>query len=530
MKLCQITGQAGQTLLDALRLEHQHIDAPCGGKTRCVRCMVRLDAETKPDDPVEVPSALEQELVGRKRLADGWRLACKARFTDDSTLSVTVPNARLDIPDFPVSKAHKARMNAGVTTGLTDASPAMLSASDLSEYVIAVDIGTTTVVAVLAERSSGDIIARVAEANRQRSWGSDVVARIESAVSSPAALASLKDLIHKQIEEMLIALQQQTGMSELPPVYLCGNTTMLHLLEGEDLRGLASMPFKPAFLESRTTTIGSSRIPGHLVGGISAFVGADILAGLFACGFDKPVTAPRLLVDIGTNGEMALALPEQIFVTATAAGPAFEGELISSGSPATEGAIDHVWLDEGTVHFSTIGNPVEQGPATGLCGSGLLDLLSCLRRLDIVDECGAFNAEPRLFSFGEGQPSITQADVRSLQLAKGAIAAGIDILCQRAGIAFGDIETLYLAGGFGSTLLPSSALDIGLLPAELAGRIETAGNTALTGTLMLAARPESFARMSDLLQRITVVELARETGFQDAFMDAMLFPELADDV
>ncbi len=530
MKLCQITGQAGQTLLEALRLEHQHIDAPCGGKTRCVRCMVRLDAETMPGDLVEVPSALEQELVGRKRLAEGWRLACKARFSDDSTLSVTIPNARLDIPDFPVSKAHKARMSAGAKTRSENASPVTLSDSDLSDYVIAVDIGTTTVVAVLAERSSGDIIARVAEANRQRSWGSDVVARIESAVSSPAALASLKDLIHTQIEGMLIALQQQTGMDALPPVYLCGNTTMLHLLEGEDLRGLASMPFKPAFLESRITTIGSSRITGHLVGGISAFVGADIMAGLFACGFDKPVSSPRLLVDIGTNGEMALALPDRIFVTATAAGPAFEGELISSGSPATEGAIDHVWLDQGAIHFSTIGNPEEQGRATGLCGSGLLDLLSCLRRLDIVDECGAFNTEPPRFSFGEGQPSLTQADVRSLQLAKGAIAAGVDILCQRAGIAFTDIETLYLAGGFGSTLLPSSALDIGLLPAALAGRIETAGNTALTGTLMLAARPESFARMEELLQRITVVELAREAGFQDAFMDAMLFPEFDDDV
>ena len=130
MKLCQITGQAGQTLLEALRLEHQHIDAPCGGKTRCIRCMVRLDAETTPDDPVEAPSALEQELVGRKRLADGWRLACKARFANDSTLSVTIPNARLDIPDFPVSKAHKARMSAGATVGSAGTSPATLSASD----------------------------------------------------------------------------------------------------------------------------------------------------------------------------------------------------------------------------------------------------------------------------------------------------------------------------------------------------------------------------------------------------------------
>ncbi|MFT3850194.1 MAG: ASKHA domain-containing protein [Propionivibrio sp.] len=534
MRLCQVSGTAGQTLLEALRLEHQHIDAPCGGKTRCIRCMVRLPAETAAEAQIEAPSAVEQELVGRKRLADGWRLACRARFAEDSTIAVTVPNARLDIPDFPISKAQQARLNAQArahaAAGVSAVDTGVAPASLLSDCIVAVDIGTTTVVAVLAERGSGDVIARVAEANRQRSWGSDVVARIESAVSSPDALASMKGLIQTQIEEMLLALKRQTGLEELPPVYLCGNTTMLHLLEGEDLRGLASMPFKPAFLEARTTTIGASHIPGHLIGGISAFVGADIMAGLFACGFDKPVSAPCLLVDIGTNGEMALALPDRIYVTATAAGPAFEGELISSGSPATVGAIDHVWLDDDRkIHFSTIGNPDEQGLATGLCGSGLLDLMSCLRRLEIVDDSGAFTTDAASYSFGEGQPSLTQADVRSLQLAKGAIAAGIEILCQRAGIAFTDIETLYLAGGFGSTLLPASALDIGLLPGAVAGRIETAGNTALTGTLLLAAQPDAFERMkSSLLERITVVELAREPGFQDAFMDAMMFPEFED--
>ena len=538
MKLCHVSGQAGQTLLEALRVEQQHIDAPCGGKTRCVRCMVRLEETGNSDeaagqsasdqqspaspgcDPaLEIPSGAERELVGSKRLNDGWRLACRAHFTRDAVVAVTVPDAKLEIPDFPIRKSRRqVELSGGSTT--------VSSAGDL---VIAVDIGTTTVVAVLADQRSGDVLGRIAEPNRQRSWGADVVSRIEAAIGSPAALASMHDLIHSQIESMLLALRAQAGLNEspldVPPVFLCGNTTMLHLLEGENLRGLAAMPFAPAFLDSRPTTIGASRIPGYLVGGISAFVGADIMAGLFACGFDQPISAPRLLVDIGTNGEMALALPDRIYVTATAAGPAFEGELISSGSPATEGAIDHVWLDEGAIHFSTIGSAVEEGHASGICGSGLLDLLACLRRLEIVDECGAFNCEPPLFSFGEGQAALTQVDVRNLQLAKGAIAAGIEILCQRAGIAFGDIETLYLAGGFGSTLLPASALDIGLLPGALAGRVEVAGNSALSGTLLLAAQPEAFTRMQALCERITVVELAREAGFQDAFMDAMLFPE-----
>ncbi len=264
----------------------------------------------------------------------------------------------------------------------------------------------------------------------------------------------------------------------------------------------------------------------RLVAGISAFVGADILAGLYACGLDRPVSAPQLLVDIGTNGEMALATPERIYVTATAAGPAFEGEMISAGSPAVEGAIDHVWLADEAIHYSTIGNSEEHDAASGICGSGLLDLLACLRRREIVNECGGFaDDEAKEFSFGPGLPSLNQGDVRSLQLAKGAIAAGIDILCRKAGVRYEEIERLYLAGGFGSTLLPESALDIGLLPAEFAGKIEVAGNSALAGTIFLASRPEAAVEMAALRERITVVELAAEPGFQDAFADAMLFPE-----
>ncbi|MEO8409672.1 MAG: ASKHA domain-containing protein, partial [Propionivibrio sp.] len=510
------------------------IDAPCGGKTRCVRCMVRLpdaddanDVEGLVDSVIEAPSAPERELVGSKRLADGWRLACRAHFVRDGELAVVVPDAKLEIPDFPIRRSRAAgqqRNAAGTSSPVVTLAPAM-SAGTL---IIAVDIGTTTVVAIAADRETGDIIARVAEPNRQRSWGSDVVSRIEAAIASPASLASMHDLIHAQIEAMLQSLLLQTGLTDYPPVYLCGNTTMLHLFEGVDLRGLAAMPFEPVFLDSRPTTVGASRIAGHLVGGISAFVGADIMAGLYACGFDQPISRPCLLVDIGTNGEMALALPDGIFVTATAAGPAFEGELISSGSPAVEGAIDHVWLDEGQIHFSTIGSSVEQTTATGICGSGLLDLLACLRRLEIVDDTGAFTCEPPQFSFGEAGPVLTQRDVRNLQLAKGAIAAGIEILCQKAGIRFADIELLYLAGGFGSTLLPESALDIGLLPGALAGRVEVAGNSALSGTLLLATQPASFADMEAIRARITVVELSREAGFQDAFMDAMLFPELTE--
>lgn len=510
MRLCETSGAPGVTLLEALRLEHQHIDAPCGGRTRCVRCMVKIAEDAA--QALDAPAAFEAELVGHKRLADGWRLACRATFLRPQPVAVWVPNARLDIPDFPVRRRRTQV-----------AAPSEL----LADVVAAVDIGTTTVVAVLADRETGDVIARVAEPNRQRAWGADVVARIESTIIEPPSLAAMREAIHSQLDAMLDELQRQTGLIELPMVHVCGNTTMLHLFEGADLRGLGSVPFSPVFLDARETAIGPRKLPARLVAGISAFVGADILAGLYACGLDRPVGAPQLLVDIGTNGEMALVTPERIYVTATAAGPAFEGEMISSGSPAVEGAIDHVWLgDDETIHYSTIGDADEHGAATGICGSGLLDLLACLRRKEVVDECGGFtDDEHKVFSFGGGLPSLTQADVRNLQLAKGAIAAGVDILCRKAGVRYEEIARLYLAGGFGSTLLPESALDIGLLPVELAGKIEVAGNSALDGTILLALHPELESSVATLRERITVVELAAEPGFQDAFADAMLFPE-----
>ena len=511
MRLCEVFGEPGVTLLEALRLDHQHIDAPCGGRTRCVRCMVKVTEDAA--HALDTPAAFEAELVGHKRLADGWRLACRATFLRPQPVAVLVPNARLDIPDFPVRKRR--------------ALPAQPQPGLAAEVVVAIDIGTTTVVAVIADRETGDVIARVAEPNRQRAWGADVVARIESTITEPPSLAAMREAIHAQLDAMLSELQRQTGLAELPVVHVCGNTTMLHLFEGANLRGLGSVPFSPVFLDARETAVGPRQLPARLVAGISAFVGADILAGLYACGLDRPVSAPQLLVDIGTNGEMALVTPDRIYVTATAAGPAFEGEMISSGSPAVEGAIDHVWLgDDGTIHYSTIGNAEEHGAATGICGSGLLDLLACLRRKEIVDECGGFaDDDNKVFSFGGGLPSLNQADVRNLQLAKGAIAAGVDILCRKAGVRYEEIERLYLAGGFGSTLLPESALDIGLLASALAGKIEVAGNSALDGTILLAAHPELAASVAALRERITVVELAAEPGFQDAFADAMLFPE-----
>ena len=187
MRLCEVFGEPGVTLLEALRLDHQHIDAPCGGRTRCVRCMVKIAEDEA--RVLETPSAFEAELVGHKRLADGWRLACRATFLRPQPVAVLVPNARLDIPDFPVRK--RRALVAQPQSGLA------------AEVVVVIDIGTTTVVAVIADRETGDVIARVAEPNRQRAWGADVVARIESSITEPPSLAAMREVIHAHHDAML---------------------------------------------------------------------------------------------------------------------------------------------------------------------------------------------------------------------------------------------------------------------------------------------------------------------------------------
>ncbi len=507
MKTCTVRAHAGQTILEALRGDHHAIDAPCGGRTRCIRCMVQVSDDSTQSPIVEPPSSEEGALVGQTRLADGWRLACRARLVTSGDISLKLPDGRLEIPDFPV-RARKWSNAAQQTDG---------------QFVIAIDIGTTTVAAILVDRTRGEPVGRVAEANLQRSWGADVIARIEHAISKRASAQSMQSLIQTQLERMILVLCADHGLADAPPVFVCGNTAMLHLLEGEDVSGLARMPFRPVFLDSRITRLGQRRIPARLCASLSAFVGSDITAGLFACGLDGEVNTPRFLIDIGTNGEMALVLPGRILVTATAAGPAFEGENIACGSSAIPGAIDHVWIEDGAIRFSSLDS--ENTRSASICGSGLLDLIASLRQLEVIDEGGAFDGSEACFAFGEGLPYLTQGDVRQFQLAKGAIAAGIELLCRRAGVAFKEVGTIYLAGGFGSTLAPDSALAVGLLPAAFTDRIEVAGNTALNGTVSLGVDPALFDAVDRIRERVEVVDLAAEPGFGDVFAANMLFPE-----
>jgi uncharacterized 2Fe-2S/4Fe-4S cluster protein (DUF4445 family) len=511
----EVRGEKGQTLLEAMRSVFQNAEAPCGGSGRCGHCRVLVQGEdaSKSSQPslLSEVGIEETRLLGGGNVEAGWRLSCLARFNRAGTVYVEEQERAFFSPERDTSGERVSSIGVPLCA--------------------AVDIGTTTIACVLAEISSGRIVARAAAANRQRSYGPDVLSRIENALRSPENRSTMRRLVHDQVKEMLDGLSRQVGGSRPERIHICGNTTMLHLWEGASVAGLSSMPFQPAFLQARETALdlnGGDGIPCRLLPMISAFVGADIAAGMLACGLQNVSGRPELLVDIGTNGEIVLAAEGQLLATATAAGPAFEGATISCGIPAVDGAVDHVALRDGRFSFTVLG---DLAPA-GICGSGLLDLLACLRRADLLDKNGglkiAAGAEGiQAFRLPSDPPlRFTQADVRQLQLAKGAIAAGIRVLCRHAGVPLSDIGRLHLAGAFGSSLSSESALAIGLIPGELAGRIEAAGNTALAGTLMTARDPAALELCAWTALKVRILNLSREAVFQDVFMDAMSFPAL----
>lgn len=514
--ISRLPGQGGQTLLAAIRLSRHAVRAPCAGSGRCGRCRVRVLASA--DSALDGPSASELAELSPVDLARGVRLACCARFRHAGTIELELDDERIAIP----AEHLTVRFGAG------ERQAAIASGRPLA---VAVDIGTTTLAVCLVDAQSNAVLSVRTEANAQKSWGSDVVARIQAVRETPAALPAQRDAIVRQVDR-LIHQQLKAALrsaDELGLVAVAGNTTMLHLLVGADPSGMACMPFAPVFLDAR-------RVPARACGfalpaacdllvlpAVSSFVGADIVAGVLATGLDRAIGV-ELLLDIGTNGEMVLGNAQGLIATATAAGPAFEGAQIAHGCPGVAGALDHAGEGAEGFWYTTIAD----APLRGICGSGLLDLIAWLRRSGAVDETGLlempggereFRPDP---AFAVG---IDQRDIRQLQLAKGAIAAGITILCERAGVAIDEIACVHLAGGFGTLLRADSAIAIGLLPQGLRGRVQSVGNTSLKGALLALSSDENLARCARIAGTVTPIDLSRVASFQATFADCMLFPE-----
>lgn len=481
---------ADETLLSVLRRAGYSIPAACGGKGRCGKCRVPVNG---------VP-----------------RLACRVHPADGDT--VTLPEAA----------------GGAILTGTV---PLPACQPGRTGYGAAVDLGTTTVVVRLYDLADGAELATGSGWNVQAPYGADVISRIQYTLEQPDGLQELSQRIREQIWALVSGALTRCGRAPdaLHEITLAGNTVMQHLFAGYSVRGIAAAPFRPETLFEAPGAETLHGVPVHFAPCVAGYVGGDITAGLLAAGLvDLPGT--NLFLDIGTNGEMALGGRGGFVCCAVASGPAFEGAGITCGMPGVDGAVSRVRYDRGFL-YDVIGG----GAPKGLCGSGLLDLTAVLLRLGVIAPGGRLlppeeAPEPmrrHLTRDGDGngcfyltpEVYLTAADVRNLQLAKAAVAAGIRVLLQQRGITPEQVDGVYLAGGFGSYLDPESAMAIGMLPRACAGKLRTLGNTALAGAAALTLDPAQWQRIRTISRACNYLELSGRADFAAAFTNHLTFPQ-----
>ena len=480
-----IDSVSGTSLRD--RLFELGVEFPCGGTLRCGSCRVRV---VSGDVPVtgEMREALRQD-----EIEQGWRLGCFATASGPVTIEVE-------------------QWSAPVLTGRET-----LRAEPRDGFGIAIDLGTTTLAAQLVDLTSGEVLATETALNPQARHGADLMSRIGFNTLQPGVL---RGLIRESLGVMAANLAVNRTIRE---VLLCGNTAMHHLFCGLSVEPLSQAPFRTPHLAAHTflaSELGWSvdlHGPITFLPNIGGFVGSDILAGLIACGL---VRRPALtaFADLGTNGEVAIGCSSGIVCASTAAGPAFEAGRIRMGMRAGIGAIDRVEWRDGALHCGVIGGIAPRG----ICGSGLVDATAALADGGLVLASGRMSGGVKEIALAEGI-ILTQADIRELQLAKGAIAAGVLLLRHRLGIA--KPATLHLAGAFGNYVRAQSAKRIGLLPDD--SEVVAEGNAALRGARLLLLRPDSRdALIAETLSRTEHIELGGEAAFQDAFAACMRLSSL----
>lgn len=385
------------------------------------------------------------------------------------------------------------------------------------ESVICIDIGTTTIAFEFV--TSEGTLKTYKIINPQRQFGADVLSRIDAA--NRGRLSELALLIRYALTEGFRNLTKDLGMAD--KIVIAGNTAMVHLLMGYSCDTLGKYPFASKHLGTLKTTfdkVTQSNLPpvnSTIFGGISAFVGGDIVSGLYMCDFDKSDKI-NMFIDLGTNGEMAIGDSKSITVTSTAAGPAFEGGRIFCGIGSVDGAICGVDLKSGTL--KTIGDK----PPVGLCGTGIIELISELLDEGIIDNTGLLSDN----YFAEGYKLaenvvFNQQDIRQVQMAKAAIRAGIEALAEKAEIKMNDIDTVYLAGGFGYGLSVEKACRMGILPKEFLGKTKTLGNSSLGGCVKYCAHSDADERIEHIKSISNEISLGNMPEFQEMYIKYMNF-------
>ncbi len=532
----------GTILIEAAARAGCVIDTPCGGAGSCGKCAVRIISSTD-------IAATENEvaLLGKERTDDGFRLACS--FHIESDLTVEIPDSALFESSQKILASHEK--------DVLHIDPAIALPENTEEIVtgVAFDIGTTTIVGTMINLRTGADLALASTINPQTSFGDDVVSRIKKCRDDEAGLEELSGVIRTAVNDLCKELCEKTNLpnDSIKYAVFAGNTAMQQIFAGIDPSGLGELPFAPAFTELLTLkagNIGLDLTPDTevvLFPQIGGFVGGDTVAGILATRLDQS-ERPALMVDVGTNGEIVLAANGKLLSASVAAGPAFEGARIINGMRATSGAIEKVVFNNDDIQLNIIGN----AKPSGLCGTGLIDAVAVLLRLGVIDmtgrivehkelpastpqtirdrlvdkdgTCDFILAKADITSTGE-DVCLYQRDIRELQLANGAIRAGINILLKTAGIEASDLDRVLLAGAFGNFIRRNNACRIGMLPNIPDDRIRFVGNTASFGAKRVLLSKTEAQYASDIRDNCEHVELSTSPDFQDEFGAAMLFPE-----
>jgi uncharacterized 2Fe-2S/4Fe-4S cluster protein (DUF4445 family) len=431
---------------------------------------------------------------------------------------------------------------------LTDSGKLLhLLADETAIYGCAVDIGTTTVVVYLVNLITGEVIDHCSQLNKQQRFGADVISRIQAVSQLPEGNWEIQKVLLSQLERMIKDVMQHSAPAgaSLIEISLVGNTTMLHLLLGIDPASLSVTPFTPVFTQGlafQASDLGFKAFPTAKISlspSIASYVGADITAGLYATGCTLSCD-PVLFLDIGTNGELALWDGERLYCCSSAAGPAFEGASILFGTGGIEGAISSV-----EVEMSKEGKPVitcqtiEGAKPIGICGSGIIDVMASLIQLKLIDDTGMMVSPEEdslglLFKSEQGialdlvrseelSLYFTQKDVREVQLAKAAIAAGIKTLFKESNLTLEKVSKMIIAGGFGNYINVENAQKIGLLPSIPLQKIESVGNAAGKGAVLTLVDPKAQQSMENIVSKSCYIELSTSPVFMDYYIDEMSF-------
>jgi uncharacterized 2Fe-2S/4Fe-4S cluster protein (DUF4445 family) len=584
---------SGQTLLDILLGNDVAVDNPCNGKGTCGKCRVKVLSGDLP--PV---ADNETHLLSAKELEGGIRLACMVNPTGDlrvrslhrerkhevlttgimpdfayapdvekrvvevhrPTLDDQIPFedqicGQLGVPSLSADVLMEARLVPGTYTAVVhDGAVIRLEAGDTTDalYGVAIDIGTTTVVCELVNMATGEVLADASQINAQKIFGLDVLTRITyEQEHRENGVENLRKAMVKSINGMFDELCRESGIShsDIYEVTVGANCTMMHMLLGIDARCIGKAPYVPAFARAKNlpaAAIGIQAAPGarlYCLPHVSAYIGADIVAGAYVCELDK-ASGNVLFIDIGTNGEIVLSKSGALLSCSCAAGPALEGMNISAGMRAAEGAIEEVTIAEDGNRFAIIGGDLEP---QGLCGSGILAVLRELLRCGFVRKNGAFIKPEKLadgdwrkrmievdeegkrsfvLADGPGHLLVTQGDVRQVQLAKGAILSGFTALLKKAGLEMADLDRVVVAGQFGAHLTASSLTGTGILPVEVEDRIVYAGNTSKTGAYMALMSGKVKRDMERLAHEMDYMELGATENYERLFSECMIFPEV----